>query len=256
MNRDWLERWRARVTVLVAARLTWAFAGVWLLVQAAVDRADDPEMLLDVYRTFGLSREGLADGGWWQLLSYGFVHGGWVHLGMNLLLWGLMAPGLEWMGGWRLLAATWFFGTLGGGLCHLALVPGEAEAYLLVGASGGVTAVLLWLTGVAPEAKVPMLPVRGRSLGRGLILASGLLAVLHPNLGVPGLSALGRELERLAGPALFNVSHACHFGGAVAGWLVGKWTLRPRVTLAQLQKERARREGRALEMARRRERGG
>ena len=239
-----------------AAVVTWIFATVWIVIQVAIDQARDPATLQDVYQTFGLSRAGLGEGGWWQLLSYGFVHGGWIHLGMNLVLWGLMAPGLEWMGGWRLLAATWFFGALGGGLFHLALVPGEADAYLLVGASGGVTAVLLWLTGVAPEAKVPLLPVRGRSLGRGVILASGLLAALHPSLGVPGLSTVGREIERLAGPAIFNVSHACHFGGAVAGCLVGRWTLRPRVTLAQLQKERARREGRALETAKRRPRDG
>jgi membrane associated rhomboid family serine protease len=37
------------------------------------------------------------------------------------------------------------------------------------------------------------------------------------------------------------MGHACHFGGALAGWLYGRWMLRQRVTLEKLRRDRARR---------------
>jgi membrane associated rhomboid family serine protease len=46
------------------------------------------------------------------------------------------------------------------------------------------------------------------------------------------------------GSWIFEIGHACHLGGGLAGWLMGLWILRPRITLEELQKERARREAR------------
>jgi membrane associated rhomboid family serine protease len=42
----------------------------------------------------------------------------------------------------------------------------------------------------------------------------------------------------------FRIGHACHFGGGLAGWIYGRWLLRPRVSLKQLERSRARRETR------------
>jgi membrane associated rhomboid family serine protease len=42
--------------------------------------------------------------------------------------------------------------------------------------------------------------------------------------------------------AVFAMGHACHFGGGLAGWLYGRWLLRPRVTLERLRRDRKRRE--------------
>jgi membrane associated rhomboid family serine protease len=40
----------------------------------------------------------------------------------------------------------------------------------------------------------------------------------------------------------FDLGHACHFGGGVAGWLYGRWLLRPRVSLERLRRDRERHE--------------
>jgi membrane associated rhomboid family serine protease len=89
-----------------------------------------------------------------------------------------------------------------------------------------------------------MLPllVSGRSLGFGILLAALLLALVNPQLGVPGFSEIGREVERNGLGSWFRMGHACHFGGGIAGWIYGRWILRPRVTLASLRRDRARRE--------------
>jgi hypothetical protein len=38
------------------------------------------------------------------------------------------------------------------------------------------------------------------------------------------------------------MGHACHFGGGMAGWLFGRWLLRPRISLERLRRDRERRE--------------
>ena len=66
--------------------------------------------------------------------------------------------------------------------------------------------------------------------------------LLDPRLQIPGLSGLGRELVEHGFGSWFQLGHACHFGGGVAGWLLGRWLLRPRTTLKRLRRDRERRE--------------
>jgi len=88
--------------------------------------------------------------------------------------------------------------------------------------------------------------VFGAAVGLGLLAASGFLALADPALGLPGLSAIGRWFSAQGLGSWWALSHGCHFGGGVAGWLYGRWLLRPRVTLAKLRRERERKEGQAL----------
>ena len=130
-------------------------------------------------------------------------------------------------------------GVLLGGLFHLAFSPN-----ILVGGSGAVFALLLAMTTLSPDSKwlVPF-PVSAKNLGRGIISASLLLLLANPNLGIPAFSSLGDYLTDVGFGGLFHISHACHFGGALAGWLLALWVLRNRVSLADLQRDRAKREG-------------
>jgi hypothetical protein len=57
------------------------------------------------------------------------------------------------------------------------------------------------------------------------------------------MSALGRALQQAGCGDWFRMGHACHLGGALAGWAQARWLLRRRVTLSDLQKQRHRREG-------------
>jgi membrane associated rhomboid family serine protease len=213
----------------------WAVAAMVLVLHAALAGMNDSNKW---YEMFGLSREGFLSGKIWQVFSYGFLHAGWWHAGLNALFVLVIGSRVEHIAGRAVMLRVVAAGILGGGLGHLLMGAG-----LLVGVSGGCIALLLMLTTLSPQSRMLMpLPVSGRSLGFGILLAALLLALVNPQLGAPGFAEIGREMERRGLGSWFKMGHACHFGGALAGWIHGRWILRPRVTLASLRRERARRE--------------
>jgi membrane associated rhomboid family serine protease len=213
----------------------WAVAAVVLVLHAALAGMNGSNKW---YEMFGLSREGFLSGKIWQVFSYGFLHAGWWHAGLNALFVLVIGSRVEHIAGRAVMLRVVAAGILGGGLAHLLMGAG-----LLVGVSGGCIALLLMLTTLSPQSRMLMpLPVSGRSLGFGILLAALLLALVNPQLGVPGFAEIGREMERRGLGSWFQMGHACHFGGALAGWLYGRWILRPRVTLTSLRRDRARRE--------------
>lgn len=238
MSGGFVSKWSTMGSDLIAARVTLLVVGLLLLIQLAIESAGGFQANRELFGKFGLSRQGISSGAFWQPFTYALIHGNWVHLMINAF--GLLAigPRIERIGGGRLLLFLLVSGWLMAGLFQL-LLSGGGALVPLVGISGGVTAVLLWLTGVSPGSRMWPLPVSGKNLGIGVMLASGLLALMNPNLGIPVLSAWGVALGKYADG---GVSHACHFGGGLLGWALARWALRPRVTLAKLQKERARRE--------------
>ncbi len=189
------------------------------------------------FETLGLSRDGLRSGKIWQLFSYGFLHGAWWHAALNGVFLLVIGSRIEQIAGRAVMMRATVAGVLAGGIGHLVLGTG-----LLVGLSGGCLALLLLLTTLSPQSRMAPLPVSGRSLGLGMLVAALILALVNPELGLPGFSSLGRVLVRHGTASWFQVGHACHFGGGMAGWLYGRWLLRPRVTLEQLRRDRTRRE--------------
>ncbi|MDX1679627.1 MAG: rhomboid family intramembrane serine protease [Akkermansiaceae bacterium] len=188
------------------------------------------------YQCFGLSRLEFQP---WQLFTHALVHGNGIHLAMNALLLLGAATHLEWILGWRRLAGILAAGVLAGGLMHLAW-----SQSLLVGGSGAAFAVLLCLMTLSPESRWLMpFPVSAKNLGRGLIVASAILLMIHPDKGIPGFSQLGEALAKAGLEQVFRTSHSCHLGGALAGWMIARWVMRQRVSLDRLQRDRAKREG-------------
>ena len=223
---------------LLAARTTLVVALVLTLIQVAVEASGGFSGHPELFGSLGLSRQGMEKGDFWQPFSYALIHGSWVHLMINAF--GLLAigPRIERIGGGRLLIVLLVAGWLAGGLFHLLLNSG-GEWIPLVGISGGVASLPLWITGVSPGSRMWPLGISGKNLGLGILIASGVLALMNPSLGIPLLSKWGSALGKYADG---SVSHACHLGGGLVGWGLARWTLRPRVTLEKLQKERARRE--------------
>lgn len=217
--------------------MTW---GLWLLLLGlqlmSVGGVDGD---LGFYQFFGLSIDGMRSLRLWQMLSYGGFHGSWMHWAMNGVLLLALGSRIETMLGKLILISVLVAGVLAGGVLHLL-----TSANLLIGVSGGVFALALCLTTLSPESQF-LIPFRvsGKNLGRGVMVASLILTLLDPNLGLPIFSAVGRKLVDSGFDSLFQISHACHFGGALTGWLIAWWLLRPRVTLESLRRERARREG-------------
>ncbi|MEM9237454.1 MAG: rhomboid family intramembrane serine protease [Verrucomicrobiota bacterium] len=213
-------------------------AGLLVLIQLGFELVGGYPVILSTAREFGLSRMGMMEGKLWQPVSYALIHGSWLHLAINVF--GLLAFGsrIERIGGGRQMLILLVGGWLVAGLFYLLL--GGQGTTPLVGISGGVVSLLLWLTGVSPDSRMWPVPVSGRNLGLGILVASALLTLMNPGLGIPGLAACSRALGMGAGNV--DVAHACHLGGAVFGLAAARWTLRPRATLETLQRDRARRE--------------
>lgn len=167
-----------------------------------------PQYESSVFMLFGLSGEGLRSGFYWQPLTHMFLHGNLLHLLMNMIALWFAGRAVEiWLGPWRFLA-IFFVGGILGGFLQIYSFPGG----FLIGASGGVCAVLLAFTSLEPEMPITallffVLPVRVRAkfLGYGVILVSLLLPLL-------GLDP--------------HVGHFAHLGGALVGFFYGTWLRR------------------------------
>ena len=237
---------------IATSPVCWIWVAAVLGVQTAVSLAGghgNPAVNW-WFNAFGLSNEGILSGNFWQLFSYGILHGGWLHVGLNSLVLLIVGSRIEHILGREAVWKTLSFGILGGGIGHVLLVPWTKDEPLLVGISGGCVALLILLTTLSPGSRMVPLPVSGRSLGIGLLAAELLLALINPALRLPGFADVGNWLQNHGMASWFQIGHACHFGGGIAGWCVGRWILRPRITLARLRRERERREARCCEKPR------
>ena len=211
--------------------VSWALALTILAIHWGVSAAGGPGRLPAQawFETFALSRTAVLNGEFWQVLSYGFLHGSWLHALLNAVFVLVIGSRIEHMAGRSVVLATTLAGVLGGAAGHLALAAGGPGAPLLVGLSGGCMALLLLLTTLSPQSRMMPIPVSAKSLGLGILAAELILALTQLVMEIPGLFG-------------FTIGNACHFGGGLAGWLCGRWLLRPRITLDRLRRDRARRE--------------
>jgi membrane associated rhomboid family serine protease len=200
----WVDELRARfrvvpVTVCLAAAMVAVFA-----LEHVLSAAGRPALL----EWFALSRDALARGRWWTLVTHLFLHANTLHLLVNVLgLW-FMGPEVELMLGRAKYLTLYFASGVVGGLLQTAFAAPESE---LIGASGSVCGILLAFTTAYPEMPLRaliffVLPVRmkAKTLGRGLIIFSALCAALRV---VP------------------QIGHLAHLGGALAGALLTRWWL-------------------------------
>jgi membrane associated rhomboid family serine protease len=236
---------RSLSTSLARARAMWVIAALLLGPWVWIAVAGGPDANPALYRLCGLSRSGVFAGRVWQVATYAFLHGSTFHLLLNLLLIIMVGGRVEHILGWRGFVRVSAAGILGGAAGHLLFAPGNAQAPILVGASGAAIALLLALTTLSPESRMWPLPVSGKNLGMGLLAACLLLALLHPALGVPGFAVLGTILADHGLASLFNYGHACHLGGGIGGWLaVAPWTWHRPLNRSDLLKQRQRNDAR------------
>lgn len=229
---------------LGSAYVAWGFVLFIVAVQLVVTQVGGQELepARSWYIEFGLSRSEFLNGKIWQLFTYGFLHGGWFHVGLNALFILLIGSRVEHITGSKMTLTVLFAGVIAGGLVHLILTPGTNSSSLLVGISGGCMALLLMLTTLSPQSRMMPIPVSGRSLGLGIMVAELILALVDPTLNLPGFSAVGKLLVESGVGSWFLLGHACHVGGGMAGWLMARSILRPRITLDRLRRDRLRRE--------------
>lgn len=202
------------------------------------------------FQICGLTRDGLLGGRVWQIFSFGFFHGSWMHALGNLFLIYVMGERLKHIVGERAVSIALFGGLVAGGLLYVFFQPSDlfdtklvTPMWPLVGASPAMFSLLLVMTGLSPDSKMWPIPVSGKNLGRGLLLSSLLLFLMTPGLRIPGFAVIGKWLCANGMAEIFQMGHVTHFGGALFGWFMARKLLGPKITLEHLQKQRQKREG-------------
>jgi len=151
----------------------------------------------------------------WQLITYAFLHGGLLHLGLNMYALWLFGSGLEDLWGGRKFAVFYFSCVIGAGLTQLvvseiALLQG-GDAYPVLGASGGVFGLLVAFGMLFPETRLillfPPVPIKAK----WFVIGYGAIELLA---GVTG--------------SMMGVAHFAHLGGMVTGYLLLRYWRGPR----------------------------
>jgi membrane associated rhomboid family serine protease len=201
-------RWRPRLRL----RWSWTLAlivayTVVLLAELVMARRFPQNNFFNDY--LALSKAGMEKGFVWQLVTYQFMHAGWLHLLLNS--WAIYVFGRELeqlLGARRFLALMFSSGILGGvfqvltAMIWPALFDGP-----VVGASACAFGLVAAFALMFPERELTMLiyfiiPVRMRA--KTLFIGLAVLAVM----GI-----------------IFpwdNVANAAHLGGMAMGWLFVK----------------------------------
>lgn len=180
----------------------------------------------------------LLKGEWWRMLTACFVHGGLLHLGMNMYaLYGAGRFVEQTWGRWRYLVIYLVAGW-GGSCMALALAPTRDLQVVItvVGASGALCGVLateaVWI--LLYSRHLPRaLARRGRSQ---MVTTVVLMVVISL---IPGVSGWGHLGGALAGGAAALALHLGRFAAAPWRWLA--WplvTLIPMASYAHLQHSR------------------
>jgi membrane associated rhomboid family serine protease len=144
----------------------------------------------------------------WQPFTYIFLHAGILHILLNLLYLAMFGADLEHMWGARRFTTYFLVCGVGAGLVDLTvrtlLDPhglGTAATWT-IGASGAVYGILLACAIVMPHRKVWMFPLPVTVSMRVFVIVMGAIEFFS-TIGVSG----------------DNVSHVCHLGGMLAGYL-------------------------------------
>ena len=168
------------------------------------ERLLDPVAHAVFEQRYALSLEGLKAGAWWQFLTYQFLHGGWIHLGFNLLFLHSLGPVMETTLGWRRFLLLYLASGAMGGLVHMAgaILSPAHFAHPVVGASAGLCGLLAALGSIYAETRLPVL-----------------LFFVFPITMKAKLLLLSFAVVTIAG-TLFpigHVAHIAHLGGLLGG---------------------------------------
>ena len=167
------------------------------------------EAWLGLQRNLGLIPQEFVAGKFWQPLTSMFMHGGFIHLAINMLgVWSIGYFLEKSIGSPRYLQLYLVSGLTGA----LAVIWLQWDTNIpTVGASGALTGLLGAIAVLTPNTRllVFFFPVRARNAAIGFGVISLLLAVTD---------------------SMGGVSHWGHLGGLVGGWLYTTFALSPEET--------------------------
>ena len=187
---------RSRAGGAVVPTVTYAILAVTIAIGLVGLFSPMSEALAFAY--LGLEKSAVAEGELHRLVTVALVHGGVLHLAMNMYALYLVGPLVEALYGRGLFLAFYLLCASAGSVASYIFVPNDA-----VGASGAIFG-LFGLLAVAYRLHRPVLPRQARALMSQL----GMLIAINLVLGF-GLAGGGLPLD-----------NAAHVGGLLAGaWL-------------------------------------
>jgi membrane associated rhomboid family serine protease len=222
-DRDYMrqESYAPRITFTVAIIIVNAVIFLVESISLHTSHAGDVAHVAGTY--LALSLDGLRSGYVWQLLTFQFLHAGWLHLIFNSLAIFFVGRTVETLLGGRTFLTLYFTSGIIGGLFQVlyALVLRQWDSSV-VGASAGAAgligafALLAWNEEFTAILYFVPVTMRGKTLFIFSVAVSVALMV------VPGLAAtLG----------LGGIANAAHLGGILAGFFYvrqivqGRWHL-------------------------------
>jgi membrane associated rhomboid family serine protease len=142
----------------------------------------------------------------WQLVTYAFLHGGLLHLFLNMFALWMFGMDIEQFWGSRAFALYYFVCVVGAALVQLlvsSMAASQGFIYPTIGASGGVFGILLAFGMTFPNRPVmllfPPIPMKAK----WLVIGYGAIELWS---GVTGTAA--------------GVAHFAHLGGMLFGFLL------------------------------------
>jgi membrane associated rhomboid family serine protease len=147
---------------------------------------------------------------WSTLITSMFLHGGWMHLGGNMLYLWIFGDNLERVMGAARYAVFYIVCGIAAGLAHILFAGGSAVPS--VGASGAISGVLGGYLLMFPQNRVKVL-TRGGVASVPAIVVLGLWIVIQL------VSQLGSIAETSQGG---GIAYMAHIGGFVAGMALVK----------------------------------
>ncbi len=219
MRTDSRPTWSATIALMIALVVCFL---IQIFVGPAVHGFNE---------VFMLSMDGLKQGRFYELITFQFMHSGFMHLAGNLLGLYFFGASVEASLGRRQMLILYFLAGSIGGLLQVglgAVIPGQIGLYLsgpVVGASAGVYGLIAAFATRAPDQPISMLilfviPVTFLAKVFIYIEASiAILGILRPMYMPPW-------------------AHGAHLGGMITGILFVKWLNRPHSAIVVWKPER------------------
>jgi len=130
----------------------------------------------------------------WQVVTYLFLHGGFMHLLFNMLSLWFFGTQIERDWGTRRFVRFYFYCGIAAGVCVLAVNMAVGEWYVpTLGASGAIFGILVAFAVLYPDATVLMgflFPIRAKYMVM-IYVAIELIVTFGPNTGVSTVAHLG-----------------------------------------------------------------
>jgi membrane associated rhomboid family serine protease len=175
-----------------------------------------------VNQWLALSREGIAHGRVYQLLTFQFLHGSPLHLLLNMIGLYFFGRAVEEMLGSKGMLKLYLASGVAGGLLQVGLCFALPRVFYagVVGASAGVFGLIAAFAIRAPDQPITMLIL----FILPVTFKAGVFLLLEACYSIVGM--LGPLL-----PYSFlhsNIAHAAHLGGMLTGIVWIRWGMRPR----------------------------